>query len=117
MLVVDDEIGVRDFAADALVELGYDVVAASDATEALRVVESGARLDILLTDVVMPGRSGRQLAEAVTMIKPDVRVLFMTGYTQSAVVHNGVLDTGTHLISKPFTVHQLSVELDALMEV
>ena len=117
VLVVDDEPGVRDFAADALVELGYDVVAASDATEALRLVEGGTRLDILLTDVVMPGRSGRQLAEAVTRIKPDVRVLYMTGYTQNAIVHNGVLDTGTHLISKPFTVHQLGVEMDALLEV
>jgi len=115
VLVVDDEIGVRDFAADALVELGYDVVAASDATEALRVVESGARLDILLTDVVMPGRSGRQLADAVIKVKPDVRVLYMTGYTQNAIVHNGVLDTGTHLITKPFTIQQLGMELDALI--
>jgi len=116
VLVVDDEAGVRDFAADALVELGYDVVSASDAGEALRVVEGGARPDILLTDVVMPGRSGRQLAEAVVRIKPDVRVLYMTGYTQNAIVHNGVLDSGTHLITKPFTVQQLEVELEALMD-
>ncbi len=115
VLVVDDEIGVRDFAADALVELGYDVVSASDATEALRVVESGARLDILLTDVVMPGRSGRQLADAVIKVKPEVRVLYMTGYTQNAIVHNGVLDTGTHLITKPFTIQQLGMELEALI--
>jgi len=115
VLVVDDETGVRDFAADALVELGYDVASASNAAEALRVVTSGARLDILLTDVVMPGRSGRQLADDVARVKPEVRVLYMTGYTQNAIVHNGVLDTGTHLISKPFTVQQLGLELDALM--
>ena len=115
VLVVDDETGVRDFAADALVELGYDVVSASDATEALRLVSGGTRLDILLTDVVMPGRSGRQLADDVAKVKPEVRVLYMTGYTQNAIVHNGVLDTGTHLISKPFTVHQLELELEALM--
>jgi len=78
-------------------------------------VKSGARLDILLTDVVMPGRSGRQLADDVVKVKPEVRVLYMTGYTQNAIVHNGVLDTGTHLISKPFTVHQLELELEALM--
>jgi signal transduction histidine kinase len=116
VLVVDDETGVRDFAADALVELGYDVVSASDASEALRVVESGIRLDILLTDVVMPGRSGRQLAEAVSKLKPGVRVLYMTGYTQNAIVHNGVLDAGTRLIGKPFTVQQLGLEMDALLE-
>ena len=115
VLVVDDESGVRDFAADALVELGYDVVSASDAAEALRVVTRGAPLDILLTDVVMPGRSGRQLADDVLKVKPEVRVLYMTGYTQDAIVHDGVLDTGTHLISKPFTVHQLELELEALM--
>ena len=115
VLVVDDETGVRDFAADALVELGYDVVSASDAAEALRVVTSGAPLDILLTDVVMPGRSGRQLADDVAKVKPEVRVLYMTGYTQNAIVHNGVLDIGTRLISKPFTVHQLEQELEALM--
>jgi signal transduction histidine kinase len=116
VLVVDDEAGVRDFAADALVELGYDVMSASDASEALRIVAKGGRLDILLTDVVMPGRSGRQLADEVMKAKPEVRVLYMTGYTQNAIVHNGVLDTGTHLITKPFTVHQLGVELDALMD-
>jgi len=63
----------------------------------------------------MPGRSGRQRADAVTKAKPEVRVLYMTGYTQNAIVHNGVRDTGTHLITKPFTVHQLGVERDALM--
>ncbi|MGZ6041983.1 MAG: ATP-binding protein, partial [Asticcacaulis sp.] len=116
VLVVDDEAGVRDFAADALVELGYDVVRASDAEQALRIVEGGAAPDVLLTDVVMPGKTGRQLAEAVHRLKPDVRVLYMTGYTQNAIVHNGVLDAGTHLITKPFTITELGQELDALME-
>jgi two-component SAPR family response regulator len=64
----------------------------------------------------MPGRSGRELADAVQKRKPSVRVLFMTGYTQNAIVHNGVLDTGTNLISKPFTINQLERELDALAE-
>ncbi|MBP2159294.1 MULTISPECIES: ATP-binding protein [Asticcacaulis] len=116
VLVVDDEAGVRDFAAAALAELGYDVMSASDADQALKIVEDNARVDILLTDVVMPGRSGRELADAVQKRKPSVRVLYMTGYTQNAIVHNGVLDAGTNLISKPFTISQLEQELDALVE-
>jgi CheY-like chemotaxis protein len=114
VLVVDDEAGVRDFAASALAELGYEVLSAPDADQALKVFDDTARIDILLTDVVMPGRSGRELADAVHRRKPSVRVLYMTGYTQNAIVHNGVLDAGTHLISKPFTINQLEQELDAL---
>ncbi len=116
VLVVDDEPGVREFATEALVELGYDVASAENADQAQQIVEGGLGLKILLTDVVMPGRSGRDLADAVQRFKPDVRVLYMTGYTQNAIVHNGVLDTGTNLISKPFTISQLGEELDALME-
>ncbi len=114
VLVVDDEAGVRDFAASALAELGYEVLSAPDADQALKVFDDTAGIDILLTDVVMPGRSGRELADAVHKRKPSVRILYMTGYTQNAIVHNGVLDTGTHLISKPFTINQLEQELDAL---
>ncbi|MEI9903758.1 MAG: response regulator [Asticcacaulis sp.] len=115
MLVVDDEAGVREFAAEALIELGYDVLSADSAEQALQVIETASGVKILLTDVVMPGASGRQLADAVLRVKPDIRVLYMTGYTQNAIVHNGVLDTGTNLISKPFTIGQLGDELDHLM--
>ncbi len=115
VLVVDDEDGVREFAAEALVELGYDVLSADSAEQAMHVLKGSDGIRILLTDVVMPGGSGRQLADAVLKIKPDIRILYMTGYTQNAIVHNGVLDTGTHLISKPFTIGQLGEELDVLL--
>ena len=114
VLVVDDEAGVRDFAAEALVELGYDVLSAGDADQAMKLVEDNGDIHILLTDVVMPGKSGRELADAVHRLRPAMQVLFMTGYTQNAIVHNGVLDTGTHLITKPFTISQLGEELEAL---
>ena len=117
VLVVDDETGVREFAAEALVELGYDVLSAENADQALQVVTATPGIHILLTDVVMPGRSGRALADDVNKSHPDIRILYMTGYTQNAIVHNGVLDIGTHLITKPFTVGQLGEELDALLEV
>ncbi len=114
VLVVDDEAGVRDFAAEALVELGYDVLSAGDADQAMKMVEDNGDIHILLTDVVMPGKSGRELADAVHRLRPAVHILYMTGYTQNAIVHNGVLDTGTHLITKPFTISQLGEELEAL---
>ena len=115
VLVVDDEAGVRDFATEALIELGYDVLSADSAEQALKVVETTDNISVLLTDVVMPGGSGRQLADALARLKPDIRVLYMTGYTQNAIVHNGVLDTGTSLITKPFTIGQLGEELDVLL--
>jgi signal transduction histidine kinase len=115
VLVVDDEAGVRDFAAEALNELGYDVMTAENAEQALQIAGGSHRVDVLLTDVVMPDTNGRVLADAMHRKRPGIRVLFMTGYTQNAVIHNGVLDQGTNLITKPFTVDQLGQELDAVM--
>ncbi|HVZ30264.1 MAG TPA: ATP-binding protein [Asticcacaulis sp.] len=114
VLLVDDEAGVRIFAEEALVELGYDVLVAEDASQAIRVVKAGGAPEILLTDVVMPGRSGRALADDLSKELTDLKVLYMTGYTQNAIVHNGVLDAGTRLLVKPFTLDQLGRELEAL---
>ncbi len=116
VLVVDDEAGLRDFTGEALLELGYDVLIAENADQAMKIVESGITIHVLLTDVVMPGRSGRQLSDQVHTVRPDIRTLYMTGYTQNAIVHNGVLDSGTHLITKPFTISHLGEELDALLK-
>ena len=114
VLVVDDEAGVRDFAAEALVELGYDVLTAENADQAIAVLDQAGHVDILFTDIIMPGRNGRQLADVAKQMNPAIKVLYMTGYTQNAIVHNGVLDAGTQLISKPFSVNQLAEELDIL---
>ncbi len=116
VLVVDDEAGLRDFTGEALLELGYDVLIAENADQAMKIVESGITIHVLLTDVVMPGRGGRQLSDQVHTVRPDIRTLYMTGYTQNAIVHNGVLDSGTHLITKPFTISHLGEELDALLK-
>jgi CheY-like chemotaxis protein len=72
------------------------------------------RIDILLTDVLMPGRSGRELADEVLARYGDMPILFMTGYAQDAIVHNGKLDLGTHLVKKPFTIDQIGAELERL---
>jgi|GEM_PF-1383654 len=114
VLVVDDETGVRDFVCEAVAELGYDVLSAENADQALDIFEEGMRIDILLTDVLMPGRSGRELADEVLARHGEMPILFMTGYAQDAIVHNGKLDAGTRLIKKPFTIDQIGVELERL---
>ena len=115
VLVVEDEDGVREFAAEALGELGFDVVAADGARPALEQLEAHPEVSLLLTDVVMPETNGRILAEEAQRRRPNLRVVFMTGYTQNAIIHNGVVDAGTHLVTKPFTVAQLGAELDAAL--
>ena len=115
VLVAEDEAGVRAFVSDALAELGYDVLAAEDAAAALKLLDAHPEVGMLLTDVVMPGVNGRRLAEQALARRPALRVVFMTGYTQNAIVHNGVLDPGTHLVSKPFTIAQLDRELEAAL--
>ena len=115
VLLAEDEDGVRAFAVEALGELGFDVIAADGAKAALELLADHPEVSLLLTDVVMPDMNGRQLAEIAVRERPSLRVVFMTGYTRNAIVHNGVLDPDTHLVSKPFTVAQLGAELDAVL--
>jgi signal transduction histidine kinase/ActR/RegA family two-component response regulator len=115
VLVVEDEPGVREFAVEALIELGFDVLAADSASAALDLLDRTSDVAVMLTDVVMPETNGRALADEALRRRPSLRVVYMTGYTSNAIVHNGVLDPGTHLVSKPFTVTQLGAELDAVL--
>jgi signal transduction histidine kinase/ActR/RegA family two-component response regulator len=115
VLVVEDEAGVREFAVEALADLGYDVLAADSPRLALHLLDAHPEVSVLLSDVVMPEMNGRALAEEAKRRRPSLRVVFMTGYTSNAIVHNGVLDTGTHLVSKPFTIAQLGAELEAVI--
>ena len=115
VLVVEDEIGVREFAVEALGELGYDVISADGAKAALEQLGAHPEVALMLTDVVMPETNGRVLAEEARRRWPKLRVVFMTGYTRNAIVHNGVVDAGAHLVSKPFSVAQLGAELEAAL--
>ena len=108
ILVVEDEAGVRRYTVDALRELGYTVRHAASGEEAIRLLSQMGCVTLLFTDVVMPGMSGRQLADAARRNQPELKVLFTTGYTQNAIVHKGVLDQDAERISKPFTVDQLA---------
>jgi CheY-like chemotaxis protein len=115
VLLVEDDADVRRFTADALTELGHRVKALDNAQSALACLADGEDFDLLLTDVVMPGMDGRRLADEALRRKPGLKVLFMTGYTPNAIIHNGMLDPGTHLLSKPFAVAQLAEKVRTVL--
>ncbi len=108
ILVVEDDPGVLDFEREALASAGYRVLEARDGAEALERLEANPAIEMLLTDVVLPGgMNGRQVAEAVRERRPEIKVLFATGYTRNAIVHHGRLDPGVVLLSKPFSSDEL----------
>ncbi len=117
VLLVEDDPAVRQVASDALASLGYAVLAAADAEAALRMLEGGARPDVLFTDVVMPGPlTSRALAERAQRMLPGLAVLYTSGYTQNSVVHNGELDPGINLLSKPWRTEDLARHLRTVLD-
>jgi signal transduction histidine kinase/ActR/RegA family two-component response regulator len=108
VLVVEDETSLGTLVRRTLTRNGFTVHGAENAAEALSMIESGLVPDLLLTDVVMPGMSGRELATRVRQLCPDVRVLFMSGYTDDEIVRRGSLEEGTELLEKPFAMRDLS---------
>nr|WP_256731292.1 CHASE3 domain-containing protein [Sphingomonas sp. dw_22] len=115
VLIVEDDPGVRSFVVSAARELGFGVIEADNAVVALERLEAHPQISILLTDVVMPGVTGRQLVDMALARRADLQVIYMTGYTRNAIVHNGMLDPGTHLLVKPFTLEELDRELLAII--
>ena len=111
ILLVEDEESVRALTAEALKELGYCVLEANSAREALALLDAHPNISVLFTDVVMPETNGRKLAMEALRRKPSLRVLYATGYTRDATMRNGVLDPGMHLVGKPFTLDQLGRKL------
>ena len=116
ILVVEDDARVRASTVDALRELGYMVIHASDAAEALNKLEAHPDVALLFTDIIMPVMNGRKLAEEAVSRRPDLKVIFTTGFTKNAVVHNGVLDPGVNFIAKPFTLDQLAAKLREVLD-
>ena len=116
ILVVEDESNVRTLVVEALQDIGYETIEAIDASQGLKHLQSDAKIDLLLTDVVLPGGlDGRQLADAGRMVRPALKVLFMTGYTRNAAVGNDPLEPGMEIITKPFTVDKLAQRVQSLV--
>ena len=116
VLLVEDNEDVRAYSAMILNELGYGVLEAADADAALVLIRSEQRIDMLFTDVVLPGRSGRVLADAALQLRPQLKILFTTGYSRNAIVHHGRLDAGVQLITKPFTFEQLAARVRDILD-
>jgi PAS domain S-box-containing protein len=117
ILVVEDDDTLRAYVVEVLHDLGYSVIAAANAHAALEIVDRGHDIDLLFTDVVMPGgMNGRQLADEATRRRPGLKVLFTTGYTRNAIVHHGRLDAGVHMIGKPFSFGELGSMVRTLLD-
>ena len=117
VLVVEDDAQVNKLAVEALQERGYRVISASNGPSALGMLDGAPRIDLLLTDVVMPGgMNGRELTDAVRKLRPAVQVLFMTGYTRNAIIHHGRLDPDIDLLTKPFTADALTRKVRHILD-
>jgi CheY-like chemotaxis protein len=116
ILVVDDEEAVRGLAVEALRELGYRVLEAASGQAALAIIDAVPGIDLLFTDIVMPEMNGRRLAEEARLRRPSLRVLFTTGYTRNAVVHNGVVDAGVQIVGKPYTLDELAEKVRGVLD-
>jgi PAS domain S-box-containing protein len=109
ILVVEDDKLVRDYVLTQLRSLGYVTLDAANAAEALAIVKAGRLFDLLFTDVIMPGINGRQLADEILKVKPGLKVLFTSGYTENAIIHHGRLDEGVLLLAKPYRKSDMAI--------
>jgi CheY-like chemotaxis protein len=117
VLIVDDEPTVRMLVSETLTELGCRSIEARDGPSGLKVLESDVRIDLLITDVGLPGGiNGRQLADAARKSRPDLKVLFITGYAENAAVGNGYLEPGMHVLSKPFAMEKLASRIKTIID-
>jgi len=117
VLVVDDEATIRHLIDEVLDEQGYTVIGAGDGAAGIKVLQSGARIDLLITDVGLPnGMNGRQVADAGRSLRPGLKVLFITGYAENAAVGNGYLEPGMELLTKPFTLEALSMKVADILK-
>jgi CheY-like chemotaxis protein len=116
ILVVEDDARVRVISVEALRELGYTAQHAGSGVEALEMLEANAGVKLLFTDIVMPDMNGRQLAAAALERWPALKILYTTGYTRNAIVHNGVLDADVAFIAKPFSLEQLALKVRSVLD-
>ena len=116
VLIVEDDEDVRAFIVETLRELNYTVLQAPDTPSALKILDNQAAVDLMLTDVILPGANGRDLARTAVSARPNLKVLFMTGYSRNAIVHSGRLDQGVQLIQKPFSQASLAAKIRSILD-
>jgi CheY-like chemotaxis protein len=116
VLLVEDEAIVRDFACEALTDLGYEVVATADATEAIPHIEGSVRFDLVVTDLGLPGLDGHAVAKLARQRWPGIKILYVSGYGRNAMIDGGALDHGADLLSKPFDSRTLALKVRDVLE-
>jgi CheY-like chemotaxis protein len=117
ILIVEDDEDVRNFTRTALISLGYRVYEASDAVSGLEVLAEHPQIALLLSDVGLPGMNGRRLAEEAHARRPEIKVLYTTGYARNAIVHHGLVDPGVNLLPKPYTTQALGRKVRQVLEI
>jgi len=117
ILLVEDDPQLRQLSSSVLAHCGYKVLAASGPEEGLAICKENHRdIRLLVTDVVMPKMNGRQLAEQILLVSPNIKVLYISGYTSNAIVHYGVLDAGLWFLPKPFTLSALIAKVREVLD-
>jgi len=117
ILLVEDEANLRYLARQYLEKQGYHVIEAADGAVAMQIaVAHEATIHLLLTDVIMPGMNGRELAQRISEIRPNVKILYMSGYTENVIGHNGMLDDGVRLLQKPFNLRDLKSKVREVLD-
>ncbi len=117
VMIVDDEPTIRMLVGEVLADQGYSSLEAPEGASALRILETDVRIDLLVTDVGLPGgMNGRQLADAARLLRPELKVLFITGYAENAIIGNGHLDPGMWILTKPFTMEALANRIHEMIE-
>jgi two-component system cell cycle sensor histidine kinase/response regulator CckA len=116
VLLVEDEKLVRQLATRVLQEQGYTVLEVSNEIEALELFKESEGIDILLTDVIMPVMGGRELSERIRELRPDIKVLYISGYTDDAIIRFGMLPPGTAFAEKPFSATALAVKVRQVLD-
>ena len=114
--MIEDEPVVRSLVVEVLADLGYRAIEAVDGPQGLEIVRSSQRIDLLITDVGLPGLNGRQVADAARALRAGLKILFMTGYAENAALASGSLDAGMTLITKPFTMETLLTRVREIIE-
>ena len=116
ILVVEDDATVRLIISEVLEELGYEVIVASDARPAIPLLQSARRIDLMISDVVLPHVDGRKLADIARAARPDLKVLFVTGYAENATYRSNFLDPGMDMLTKPFALDVLGAKVRAMID-